>query len=45
MMAQRFDNIKLEKGMYREAGRSFTQTLEREDKLLSSFSGAEAMER
>ena len=31
MMAQRFDNIKLEKGMYREAGKSFTQTLEKLD--------------
>ena len=30
-MAYRFDNLKLEKGMYGEAGRSFTQTLERED--------------
>ena len=30
-MANRYDNLKLEKGMYREAGRSFTQTLERED--------------
>ena len=30
-MAYRYDNLKLEKGMYREAGRSFTQTLERED--------------
>ena len=24
-MAQRFDNVKLEKGMYHEAGKSFTQ--------------------
>jgi len=30
-MAYRYDNLKLEKGMYTEAGRSFTQTLERED--------------
>ena len=30
-MAYRYDNLKLEKGMYGEAGRSFTQTLERED--------------
>ena len=30
-MAQRFDNLKLEKGMYREAGKSFTQVLERLD--------------
>ncbi len=30
-MAQRFDNVKLEKGMYREAGRSFTQVLEKLD--------------
>ncbi len=30
-MAYRYDNLKLEKGMYCEAGRSFTQTLERED--------------
>ncbi len=30
-MAYRYDNLKLEKGMYSEAGRSFTQTLERED--------------
>ena len=27
-MAQRFDNVKLEKGMYHEAGRSFSQVLE-----------------
>ena len=30
-MSYRFDNLKLEKGMYNEAGRSFTQVLERED--------------
>ena len=30
-MAQRFDNVKLEKGMYREAGKTFTQVLEKED--------------
>ncbi len=30
-MAQRFDNLKLEKGMYHETGRSFTQVLERLD--------------
>ena len=30
-MAQRFDNVKLEKGMYHEAGRSFTQVLEKLD--------------
>jgi len=30
-MAVRFDSVKLEKGMYNEAGRSFTQVLERED--------------
>ena len=30
-MAQRFDNVKLEKGMYHEAGKSFTQVLERLD--------------
>ena len=26
-----FDHVKLEKGMYRETGKSFTQVLERED--------------
>ena len=30
-MAFYYDNVKLDKGMYREAGRSFTQVLERED--------------
>ena len=30
-MSYRFDNLRLEKGMYNEAGRSFTQVLERED--------------
>lgn len=30
-MGYHYDSIKLEKGMYGEAGRSFTQTLERED--------------
>ena len=30
-MAQRFDNVKLEKGMYHEAGKSFTQVLEKLD--------------
>ena len=30
-MSYRFDNLKLEKGMYNEAGRTFTQVLERED--------------
>ncbi len=30
-MSYQFDNLKLEKGMYNEAGRSFTQVLERED--------------
>ena len=30
-MAYHFENIKLEKGMYQEAGRSFTQVLERLD--------------
>ena len=30
-MSYRFDNLKLEKGMYNEAGRSFAQVLERED--------------
>ena len=30
-MAQRFDNVKLEKGMYHEAGKSFTQVLEKQD--------------
>ena len=30
-MAYYYDNVKLDKGMYREAGRSFTQVLERED--------------
>ena len=30
-MAQRFDNVRLEKGMYHEAGRSFTQVLEKLD--------------
>ena len=30
-MGYRFDNLRLEKGMYNEAGRSFTQVLERED--------------
>ena len=31
LLMQRFDNIKLEKGMYHEAGRSFTQVLEKLD--------------
>ena len=30
-MAFYYDNLKLDKGMYREAGRSFSQVLERED--------------
>ncbi len=30
-MAIRFDNVKLEKGMYQEAGSTFTQVLERHD--------------
>lgn len=30
-MAMRFDNLKLEKGMYQEAGQTFTQVLERTD--------------
>ena len=30
-MAQRFDSVKLEKGMYHEAGKSFTQVLEKLD--------------
>ena len=30
-MAQKFDNLKLEKGMYHEAGKSFTQVLEKMD--------------
>ena len=30
-MAYRFDNVKLEKGMYHEAGKSFTQVLEKMD--------------
>ena len=30
-MAYRFDNVKLEKGMYHESGRSFTQVLEKLD--------------
>ena len=30
-MAYRYDNLKLEKGMYQEAGRSFSQVLERLD--------------
>ena len=30
-MAQRFDNVRLEKGMYHEAGKSFTQVLEKLD--------------
>lgn len=30
-MGYRFDNLKLEKGMYQEAGQSFTQVLERQD--------------
>ena len=30
-MAQRFDHVRLEKGMYHEAGRSFTQVLEKLD--------------
>ena len=30
-MAYCYDNLKLDKGMYREAGRSFSQVLERED--------------
>ena len=30
-MAYRFDNLKLEKGMYQQAGRSFSQVLESQD--------------
>lgn len=30
-MAMTFDNLKLEKGMYQEAGKSFTEILERQD--------------
>ena len=30
-MSYRFDNLRLEKGMYNEAGRTFAQVLERED--------------
>ena len=30
-MAYQFDNLRLEKGMYHEAGRSFTQVLEKQD--------------
>ena len=30
-MAYYYDNLKLDKGMYRETGRSFSQVLERED--------------
>ena len=30
-MANQFDNVKLEKGMYREAGHSFTEILEKQD--------------
>ena len=30
-MAYSFENVRLEKGMYNEAGRSFTQVLERCD--------------
>ncbi len=30
-MANRYDTLKLEKGMYQEAGSTFTQVLERED--------------
>ena len=30
-MSYQYDNLRLEKGMYNEAGRSFTQVLERED--------------
>ena len=30
-MAYCYDNLKLEKGMYHEAGRSFTQVLESRD--------------
>ena len=30
-MAYLYDNLRLEKGMYNEAGQSFTQVLERED--------------
>jgi len=30
-MAYSYDNLKLDKGMYQEAGRSFTQVLERQD--------------
>ena len=30
-MSYRFDNLKLEKGMYNEAGKSFAQVLDRED--------------
>ena len=32
-MSYRFDNLRLEKGMYNEAGRTFTQVLEREAAL------------
>lgn len=30
-MGRQYDNLRLEKGMYREAGRSFAQVLEQED--------------
>ena len=30
-MAFSYDNLKLDKGMYQEAGRSFSQVLERQD--------------
>ena len=30
-MGYAYDNVRLEKGMYRQAGQSFTQVLERED--------------
>ena len=36
-MSYRFDNLRLEKGMYNEAGRSFAQVLERA--AITSISG------
>ena len=48
-MAYYYDNLKLDKGMYREAGRSFSQVLEREDSSErykgTSLEGLDAFQR
>lgn len=48
-MAFSYDNLKLDKGMYQEAGRSFTQVLERQDPSEqykgSSLEGLDAFQR